>query len=381
MKRALACVTLLAVAAGCGGSTAPSGHPGFQRALDALVTGPDRIAPGATAYVSGPNVTWAGAAGWSNVTKQVRMTPDARMRLESVSKLWTATVVAKLAEERKLRLDDTVERWLPGLFPYGNRITVRELLNHTSGMIDNNDLGQRPAYWFGRIHDPELRAEAVREAAALQRDETTIFPRMLEIRIAAALPLLYEPGTTWHYSNIAYMTAGLIAEKAGGAPLADLYDRIIVTPLGLESVGYFPDGPIGGPHPIGYSIQDGGYAFPATNYLDGTLQAEGGIVSNARDEARFLVGLVTGKVVDPTTLSQIITGSGPDPGYGLGTVIENTCAGRTYDHNGGGASWASAVAVTADGTRVAVVLLNGQRRHDQTSTPYYRAMLKLFCAA
>lgn len=382
VKRALAGLAMVAVAAGCGGGGAATiPRPDFQRALDELVTGPNRIAPGAAAFVSGPRGTWTGAAGWWDVTKQVRMTPDARMRLESVSKLWTATVVAKLAEERKLRLEDTVARWLPGLFPAGNRMTIRELLDHTSGMIDNNDLAARPAYWLGQIHDRELRAAALEAAASLRRDPTTIFPRMLEIRVAAALPLLYEPGTTWHYSNIAYMTAGLIAEKAGKAPLADLYERIIIKPLGLRSAGYYPSGPIAGPHPIGYSVQDGGYALPATNYLDGTLQAEGGIVTSARDEARFLVGLVTGNVVDPTTLSQIVTGSGPNPSYGLGVLIENTCAGRTYDHNGGGASWASSVAVSADGKRVAVILLNGQRRHNQVSTPYYRAMLKLFCAA
>jgi D-alanyl-D-alanine carboxypeptidase len=379
--RVLALIIAAVLAAGCGGSPRQAERPGLQKTLNALVIGPARIAPGATAYVSGPNGTWSGAAGWANVTKQVRMTPDARMRLESVSKLWTATVVAKLAEEKKLRLDDTVDRWLPGLFPYGARITVRELLNHTSGMIDNNDLGRRPAYWLGRIKDPELRAEAFAAAAALQKDPTTIFPKLLEVRIAAALPLLHEPGTTWHYSNIAYMTAGLIAERAGSAPLGDLYKRIIIKPLGLKSVGYYPSGPIAGPHPIGYNIQHGGYALPATNYLDGTLQAEGGIVSSARDEARFLIGLVTGKVVDAATFSQIVTGSGPEPGYGLGTVVETTCAGKTYDHNGGGASWASSVAASADGTRVAVVLLNGQRRYDQTSTSYYEAMLKLFCAS
>ena len=380
MKRTLACIGVVVAAAGCGGGTTSVARPDLQKTLNALVTGPDRIAPGATAYVSGPSGTWSGAAGWADVTKQVRMSPDARMRLESVSKLWTATVVAKLAEEKKLRLDDTVERWLPGLFPYGKRITVRQLLDHTSGMIDNNDLGRRPAYWLGRITEPELRAEAIRWGTALSSDPTTIFPRMLEVRIAAALPLLYEPGTTWHYSNIAYMTAGLIAEKAGKAPLGDLYERIIVKPLGLKSVGYFPSGPIAGPHPIGYSVRGGGHALPATNHLGGTLQAEGGIVSNARDEARFLVGLVTGKIVDPATLSQIVTGSGPDPAYGLGTVIETTCAGKTYDHNGGGESWASTVAVSADGTRVAVVLLNGQRGDNPVSTPYYQAMLKLFCS-
>ena len=72
------------------------------------------------------------------------MRPDARMRLESVSKLWTATLILQLAGEGKLRLDDTVEHRLPGLLPYGDRITIRELLNHTSGMIDNNDIGRDP---------------------------------------------------------------------------------------------------------------------------------------------------------------------------------------------------------------------------------------------
>ena len=379
--RIVAILALVAALAGCGGSAAAPSRPALQRTLDALVTGPDRIAPGATAYVAGPRGVWVGASGWADVAKQVRMTPDARLRLESVSKLWTATVVAKLAEEGRLRLDDTVERWLPGLFPYGARITIRELLNHTTGMIDNNDLGQRPLYWLSQIQDPTLRARALAEAVALQADPTHIFPRLLEIRIAAALPLLSEPGTTWHYSNIGYMTAGLIAEKAGKAPLAKLYDRIIVRPLELTSAGYYPDGPIAGTHPVGYSVHRGGVAIPATNHLSGTLQAEGGIVVDAKDEGRFLVGLVTGKIVSPPTLAEIFRTTPESGSYGLGTVVEQTCAGTTYDHNGGGASWASSVAVSADGRRVAVILLNGQRSYDPVSTPYYQALLKLFCAA
>ncbi|HET7566607.1 MAG TPA: serine hydrolase domain-containing protein [Gaiellaceae bacterium] len=379
--RVAAILALAALAAGCGGAAATPERPALQRTLDALVTGPDQIAPGATAYVAGPQGVWTGASGWADLAKQVRMTPDARMRLESVSKLWTATVVAKLAEEGRLRLDDTVERWLPGRFPYGDRITVRQLLNHTSGMIDNNDLGNRPAYWLGQIQDAALRAEAVREATALQADPTHIFPRLLEIRIAAALPLLSEPGTTWHYSNIGYMTAGLIAEKAGKAPLADLYDRIIVRPLELTSAGYYPAGPIAGRHPVGYSVHRGGVAIPATDHLGGTLQAEGGIVTDAKDEGRFLLGLVTGKIVSPATLAELVGTTPASGSYGLGTVVEPTCAGTAYTHNGGGASWASSVAVSADGKRVAVVLLNGQRSYDPVSTPYYRALLTLFCAA
>ena len=115
-------------------------RPGLQRILDGLVEGPAKLAPGATAYVAGPRGTWLSAAGVSDTATGAAMRPDARMRLESVSKIYTATLIMQLAQERRLRLDDTVARWLPGLFPYGNRITIRELLTMQSGLIDNNDI-------------------------------------------------------------------------------------------------------------------------------------------------------------------------------------------------------------------------------------------------
>jgi D-alanyl-D-alanine carboxypeptidase len=376
--RALAAVGMVLLLAGCGGS-AQSERPGFQRTLEALVTGPQRLAPGATAFVSGPHGTWSGSAGWADVTKQVRMRPDARMRLESVSKLWTATVLAKLATEHRLRLDDTVDRWLPGLFPYGNLITVRELLNHTSGMVDNNDFDQRPQFWLGQIHDAALRAELLATAAKIEANRAHIYPTMLLIRAAAAIPLQFDPATSYHYSNIGYETAGVIAERAGHARLAELYRRIITDPLHLESAAYAPHGPIPGPHPVGYVVTRRGAAIAATRRDAGGLAAEGAIVVNARDEARFLVALVRGKILSPTMLAQVLTGSGPNPSYGLGTVVERTCAGKTLTHNGGGASWTSSVAVSADGSRVAVLLLNG-RHADDTGDPR-PALLKLFCAA
>ena len=376
--RTLVAVGVALLLAGCGGG-ARSDRPGFQRTLDALVTGPHRFAPGVTAFVSGPHGTWAGSAGWANVTKQVRMRPDARLRLESVSKLWTATVLAKLAAEHRLRLDDTVERWLPGLFPYGNLITIRELLNHTSGMVDNNDFDRRPRFWLAQIHDPALRAELLATAAELAADRAHIYPTLLLVRAAAAIPLLFDPATSYHYSNIGYETAGMIAERAGHARLADLYRRVIVDPLDLGSAAYAPHGPIPGPHPVGYVVRPGGSTVAATRWDAGGLAAEGAIVVNARDEARFLVELVRGRILPPAMLAQVLTGSGPNPAYGLGTVVERTCAGKTLSHNGGGASWTSSVAVSADGSRVAVLLLNG-RRADDTGDPR-PALLKLFCAA
>ena len=107
---------------------------------DGLVSGPSKIAPGAAAYVSGPNGSWLGAAGVADTSTGAQMPVDARIRLESVSKIYTATLILQLAQEGKLRVGDTVAKWLPGLLPYGNRITLRRLLTMQSGLIDNDDL-------------------------------------------------------------------------------------------------------------------------------------------------------------------------------------------------------------------------------------------------
>jgi D-alanyl-D-alanine carboxypeptidase len=189
---------------------------GLQRTLHAVVTGLDRAAPGAVAYVSGPEGTWTGSAGYANLATKARMSANARMRLGSVSKLWTATVVVELATEHELALDDTVERWLPGLFPDGARMTIRQLLNHTSGLIDNNDLMASPQRWLERIADPALHDEWERALASLKRDPAAEVPDLLQVRVAAALPLLTTPGTNYHYSNIGYKVAGMIAEEASG---------------------------------------------------------------------------------------------------------------------------------------------------------------------
>ena len=129
-------------AEGCSGAAAK--RPELQKTLDGLVSGRFRVALGVVAYVSSPRGTWVGESGWTNAKRHVPMTPETRSRLGSVSKLWTAVVVLKLAQTHRLRLDDTVDRSLPRLFPYGKRLTIRELLRQTSGMIDDNDIQARP---------------------------------------------------------------------------------------------------------------------------------------------------------------------------------------------------------------------------------------------
>lgn len=135
------------------------------------MTGPQRVAPGATAYLSGPNGTWIGSAGIANVKTGEPMRPDARLRIQSHSKTWLLEVALQLAREGRLNLADTVTHWLPGLLPYGNEINLLELLTDTSGLIDDNDVTRSASAgktMLARVKDPELRARLKAPRAHLQ---------------------------------------------------------------------------------------------------------------------------------------------------------------------------------------------------------------------
>ena len=218
-------------------------RPDLQAMLDELVDGPDRIAPGATAYVSDHGYMWLGASGLAAVNGEP-MPRDARMRLESVSKIWTALLIHQLAEAGTLRLSDTVERWLPGLLPYGDRITIAQLLVHTSGLIDNNDVAKNPDAYLAQVTDPVLKAQLLRVERRLEQTPTAEFSPVLWVKLAAFQPLLTEPGTNYHYSNIGFEILGLIAAQASGQSIESLYRERIFEPLGLRHTAYDPQGPI-----------------------------------------------------------------------------------------------------------------------------------------
>ena len=362
----------------------------LQRVIDGLVAGPGRIAPGVTAYVAGPHGVWVGSAGIATIGAPMR--PDARLRLNSVGKLWTATLILKLVGDGRMKLDDTVSHWLPGLLPYGNQITIEQLLSMTSGMIDTNDLYAKPAYYISKIKDPVLRARVV-AAARRARIDPTYPPTRVWIEAAAGEPLLNQPGSTWHYSNIGYMVLGLIAARVGGADLATLFRTQIIDPLHLQSARYDPAPNINGPHAHGYSLSPGGKLVDATRWTAG-LAADGGIVSDAADEAHFLQALMGGRVLLPAQLAALQSKHAQgDPGlgnasYGLGIVIQRDgCAAPivAYGHNGGGDGYMSSVQVSLDGSRVAVLLVNGygasNAAQDHGSATLFNTVQRLYCAS
>lgn len=366
----VATVALLLVRDARQGQSARASRPELQRILDSLVTDPGRVAPGAAAYVRGPKGTWTGAAGLADVASREAMPVDARMRLESVSKIWTGTVVLQLAQERRLQLDDTVERWLPGLLPYGDEITIRQLLTHRSGIVDNNDVGKAPERYLARIRDPAARAGFVRLARRLAADPSLEFPSTVWIRLAAWQPLLFQPGSDFHYSNIGFELLGLIAAQASGEAVPALYRERIFEPLGLERTAFDPQGPIGGPHAHGYVVAVNGTLTDATAWHGG-IGAEGGLVSDASDTAAFLTALMQGKLLDRPMLAAM-------KGDAFWFGGEKSSCGVAYGYSGGGPGFKTDVWVSGDGSRVVVLLLNG-RAGDYGDSLAGAAMRNLYC--
>jgi len=358
-----------------------SSRPELQRILEGVVGGPSELAPGATAFISGPRGTWLGAAGVADVSTCAPMPVDARMRLESVSKIFTAALILQLAQEKKLSVGDTVDRWLPGLLPYGDRITIRQLLTMSSGLIDNNDFNNAPpglrVIYVERVKDPGLQAELRAAWSRAHDNPATVVSETLWVRWAAWQPLLFTPGSGHHYSNIGYDILGLIAERAGGEPLATLYRERIFQPLGLDSTAYEPQGPMSDPHAEGYGIEPNGAQMETTDWHWG-VGAEGGIVSNAGDTASFLTALMRGRVIDEHELAGM-----RGENLWLGGDYSG-CADPVFGWSGGGSGFKTEVWVNEDGSRVAVLLLNA--RHYDTAQPAadqaaHDTLADLYCGA
>jgi D-alanyl-D-alanine carboxypeptidase len=344
----------------------------MQHTLEGLVTGPNKLAPGVTAYVSGPHGTWVGSAGVANVKTGEPMPADARMRIESDSKPWLEAVVLRLAQQGKLNIDDTVERWLPGLLrEHGSQITIRALMSDGSGLIDDNDVFASPRAaraYLARVGDAKLRAQLLAVAARIRANAAARVSPMLFIRLAAWQPLVAPPGTIYHHSNIGWNIVGLIAAKVGGKPLPELYRDRIFQPLGLRHTAYDPQGPIKGAHAHGYGLGADGTLTDKTAWHFGK-GADGAIVTDAQDEATFLAAFVNGTLFHKQFLRDLWRGNPSGCGDPL-----------VYFGSGAGDGFKSDDVYAVDGSRVAVLLLNGRRPQRTGFDRSAAAAASLYCA-
>jgi D-alanyl-D-alanine carboxypeptidase len=313
-------------------------------------------APGAAAWVQDDHGSLQATGGLADLDTGRPMKTRLHFRAGSLTKSLVAAVVLQLVAEGRLSLADTLERWLPGILPYGDQVTIRQLLSHTSGIPQDWATIAQALYGSpeGRLHHWTPQA-----LIALVADRPPDFP----------------PGTDWSYSNTGYILLGLVLETAGGATLAQELQRRIVEPLGLRHT-YLPgnDHELPAPMSRGYSLRVG----PGGEVLDGPLLdftvqnpswawAAGGLVSDLQDLTRFFRALLGGRLLPPRLLAEMRTTVAVPPSstplpmydrYGLGLLEVETPTGRLVGQLGGIPGYLSMVLSTPDGRRQLGVMIN-----------------------
>ncbi|WP_406222090.1 serine hydrolase domain-containing protein [Streptomyces decoyicus] len=274
-------------------------------------------------------------AGVGDLATGSKVPEDGQVRIGSNTKVFTAVVVLQLVGEGKIGPDATVDTYLPGLVRGegidGRRITVRQLLQHTSGL---------PNY-----------------TAYLGDDVRYFEPRDL-LDIALQHKADSAPGKKWEYSNTNYVLAGLIIQKVTGRPLAKEMERRVIQRIGLRHT-YFPapgDMTIREPHPQGYYRDAAGGPLRDITEMDPSWGwAAGQMISTNSDLNQFFTALLAGRLLPAAQLAQMRTtvpapyfGSGAR--YGLGLVSKPlSCGGVYWGHGGSLPGYETRGGATADG--------------------------------
>jgi D-alanyl-D-alanine carboxypeptidase len=366
----VACVAALGAPGWARASTVAP--PALEQSLDTLVA--DGV-PGAIALEREGGREWHAASGLADLRTKRPIRAEDRFRIGSMTKAFVSTVVLQLVAERRLSLGDSVEHWLPGIVPDGGAITVRELMNHTSGLYDYVDL----PFYLQLLHDPLKRW---RPLELVQR--------------AVAHPPLFAPGTSWSYSNTNYILLGLIVAAADEAPARlqvaspafEAYRRIIV-PLGLRHTSFpLVDPDVRGSHAHGYVI-DPPPAWGLPAILDTTRSSPswawtaGAIVSTLDDVADFHRALFTGGLLDPDQQRELQTtvAAAPNLEYGLGVFKLQTPCGPAWGHDGGTPSAVSISLTSPDGSRQGALMLTRDVNTwtEQIAVDYGDALITAFC--
>jgi D-alanyl-D-alanine carboxypeptidase len=325
----------------------------LQKDADALLA---YGSPGVLVEVDTPGHTEKVRSGVGNLATRLPVPWDAEFRIGSFTKTFVSATLLQLVGEGKLSLDDTVGHWLPGVVTGngndGDKITVRQVLQHTAGIPDyTNAL-------------PELQTQQGFE----QNRFRSYTPQQL-IAVAMTMPPSFAPGTDWAYSNTDYVLVGMIIQKVTGHSWQhEVTDRII-KPLGLRHTFVPGTSPvIPGPHAAGYmQFSADGPDVDVTTFNPSVADAAGEIISSTADSNRFLRALVRGEVLKPAQLAQMETTvpatefdpAWPGVRYGLGLLwIPNSCGGE-WAHGGDIFGFETRDAVSPDGTRSVVVSLNG----------------------
>jgi D-alanyl-D-alanine carboxypeptidase len=286
------------------------------------------------AVVLNGKVTHVAAYGIARLEERIEATPSTRFGIGSISKQFVAAAVLLLCEEGRLSLDDNVSRWFPGL-TQANEITVRQLLSHTSGYRD---------YWPQDYVTAEMKDATTADA---------IVSRW------AKMPLDFQPGAEWQYSNTNYSIAGRLVEKVSGEPLMQFLQTRIFGPLNMNTVTEADTKPLSPPDAAAYTRYGLGPIRPASKEAPGWLYSAGNLAMTAHELALWDISLIDKTLLSRASYEVETTGvklnNGSNSGYALGLFVSET--GCLW-HFGGSSGFRSANLIWPEQRAAVVVLTN-----------------------
>ncbi|MFF2154805.1 serine hydrolase domain-containing protein [Paenibacillus chitinolyticus] len=332
-------------------SAAGQDRPELQKAIQEIV---DSGFLGVQLRVHDEKGEWVGSAGVSRLGEEAKPPTNGHFRIGSNTKTFTATVVLQLVAEGRIGLDDPVVDYLPE-FRLDRRITVRMLLQHTSGVF--NFTGEY--YEDGTVMPgiPWQGQEWVDNRFKTYRPDELV-------RLALSKPVRFEPGTDWSYSNTNYVLARLLIEKVTGSSLAEEMKRLILEPLGLSGT-VVPDSQpeIPGPHAHAYyRYEEAGEqkTVDVTSQNPSWISTGGDMISTTQDLHTFISALMGGKLLPAPLLAEMCKPH-PKIGYGLGVFIQDAGPngdGTIITHNGGISGYAALMYSTPDGSKTLTASVN-----------------------
>ncbi|MEU6587384.1 serine hydrolase domain-containing protein [Nocardia sp. NPDC046763] len=293
--------------------------------------------------------------GTADLNTGLPVPSDGYFRMASTAKTLVATVVLQLEADHTLTLDDTVDRWLPGVVHGngndGSRITIRHLLQHTSGIHDDLPGYTTPEEYYQQRYDLYSPEELVARAMAQAPD--------------------FPPGQGWQYSNTGYVLLGMIIQQATGRPAHKEIEARILGPLGLDQTRWTGASPtLPEPHARAYQFFGPGAEVDVTDQIPVEHEILSW-VTTTRDENSFFRALLGGRLLPArqlTEMKQTVPVSAelqqmwPGGRYGLGLAERPlSCGGTYWSHEGGDGGYITLNGVTEDGTRSAVVSMSEAR--------------------
>ena len=284
-------------------------------------------------------VVFARGYGLANLEHEVAVTPTTIFHIASISKNILAAVVLQLADQGKLRLDDDVTRYVPSAPTHGHRVTVQQLLNHTSGI-----------YSFTSLPDAENN-----ERLDLTHEQV--------LGLIKDKPLDFEPGTSWRYDNSAFYLAGMVVESVTKQEYGAYVREHIFKPLGMNSSSLC-DARIVTPHlASGYEVDNGKFVHAALMNWKQPFAA-GAVCSTAEDLLKWQAGLDAGRVLTPSSLKLMRTPTTLSDGtaidYGLGTRLGSLEGHSVFGHIGSGGGFNSLLESFPDDRLTIVILINAR---------------------